>query len=168
MLVDSYGRETDFRNAIIIMTSNLGASSRRSIGFRQGQGGDFATAVRQFFRPEFFNRLDRLIEFQPLDVDSIRAITLIELQALAEREGFSKHGIVLDFSEPVVAHLAATGFDPEMGARPLQRNIERKVVAPLSEYLVNHPDLRDVVLRIDLERGEIVIAQKLQDDDERK
>lgn len=159
MLVDSYGRETDFRNAIIIMTSNLGASSRRTIGFQQGQAGDFATAVRQFFRPEFFNRLDRLIEFQPLDPESIRAITRIELEALAEREGFSKQGLMLEFSEQVIAHLADTGFDPEMGARPLQRNIERKVVAPLSEYLVNHPDLRDATLVIDLENGSISIRR---------
>ena len=159
MLVDSYGRETDFRNAIIIMTSNLGASSRRSVGFKTSTQGDFAGAVRQFFRPEFFNRIDRLIEFQPLDIESIRTITRMELEALAEREGLSKSNIALEFSDEVITALAETGFDPELGARPLQRTIDRKVVAPLSEYLVTHPDLGNVILSIDLEGDTIHIAK---------
>lgn len=157
-LTDRFGRTTSFRSAIIVMTSNLGASHRQAIGFGGDASAAYDAEVRAFFRPEFFNRIDSVVVFQPLPRDVCRTITRMELEKIAAREGIAKGRLRLTLTDALVDHLVAAGFDPRLGARPLQRAIESLVVAPLARALVAHPGLRgeDVLVDID-ERGEVIV-----------
>ncbi len=156
-LTDRYGRLTNFRSAIIIMTSNLGAQKQESFGFGQRGGVPYDAEARAFFRPEFYNRIDAVVTFQPLHVETIHAITRKELTEIASREGLVRAGLRLSWTERLVTHLARAGFDRRYGARPLQRTLETLVVTPLAEYLLDHPALRATEVRMDLDdRGRVV------------
>ncbi len=135
-LTDRYGRTTSFRSAIIIMTSNLGAEKFSGIGFGEPVPASAEREAMAFFRPEFFNRFDAVVGFRALAPESIHAITRKELASLAQREGLTKTGRRIVFSDALVAHLARAGYDPRYGARPLQRAIETLVTAPLARYLL--------------------------------
>lgn len=155
MLTDAYGRITNFRNSIIIMTTNLGASNRQSIGFTQTTSEDhhYQSAIAGHFRPEFVNRIDSIVVFHSLGKAHIRQITFKELQELRRREGFHKRQLDVQFSERVVDHLSQIGFDERYGARPLQRAIEQSIVAPIANWLIRHPGLSNKTLMIDYEDG---------------
>jgi ATP-dependent Clp protease ATP-binding subunit ClpC len=138
-LTDQYGRVTNFRSAIIIMTSNLGAGQSRAVGFTGHESGPrYRDAAMRFFRPEFFNRMDQVVTFQPLQPHAVKAIALRELEAIARREGLRREGFRVRWSEGLLERLAGIGFDPRYGARPLQRAIEREVVAPLARWLLEN------------------------------
>jgi ATP-dependent Clp protease ATP-binding subunit ClpA len=153
ILYDAYGRRTDFRNTIIAMTSNLGVGSARTVGFGHNNMPNFEASVRSFFRPEFFNRIDSIMSFDALSPESIFDITLKELSEIAKREGLHKRNIRLDFSEKLVAHLAQEGFDPDYGVRPLQRTIERIVIANIARYLSHQPNTQNVHLLMDYDQN---------------
>jgi ATP-dependent Clp protease ATP-binding subunit ClpA len=108
-----------------------------------------------FFRPEFFNRLDAVVTFHPLGADTIRAITRKELAAIASREGLSRAGVTVRWTDRLVDHLAAVGFDARYGARPLHRTIEREVVAPLAKWLLGRPTVANT-LEGDWREGAVV------------
>ncbi|MBI2566088.1 MAG: ATP-dependent Clp protease ATP-binding subunit [Candidatus Schekmanbacteria bacterium] len=155
VLHDAYGRVTDFRSMIIVMTSNLGAEKGRAIGFGDAGGSNrYLSSVREFFRPELVNRLDHIVVFQPLTEEHVRAIATRELGLLGRREGLSRHHLKLTFTDGVRDLVVRRGFDPELGARPLQRAIERLVVAPLTRFLLQRPGLeaRTLALECDGER----------------
>jgi ATP-dependent Clp protease ATP-binding subunit ClpC len=152
-LTDRYGRTTTFRSSVLIMTSNLGSERAESFGFGGGPGAPYADAVRAFFRPEFFNRLDAVVTFDSLSPATIDAITRKELAEIGRREGFQRSGLRLCWSDALVARLAKEGFDAHYGARPLQRVLERRVVTPLARYLLEHPDLRDTDVTISCDDG---------------
>lgn len=162
VLVDAYGRETNFRNTIVIMTSNLGASNRKSIGFGQKEGDEsvYLSAISRHFRPEFINRLDGVVVFGSLSQEDILAITRKELDELRQREGFAKRRIDIDFSPRVVSHIASVGFDPRYGARPLQRAIERLLVTPIAKWLLQHPETEDCRLWADYQDHALSIEQQ--------
>lgn len=160
-LTDRFGRVTHFRSAIIILTSNLGSSATGSVGFLAGQEPAYEAEVSQFFRPEFFNRLDGVITFHPLGPGEIELITRKELDELAIREGFAGAGIRLEWSERLVQMLAREGYDQRLGARPLQRTIERRVVTPLARWKVSQPHLRQATLAVDLDEHHEVQIRKL-------
>ena len=158
-LTDRFGRTTTFRSSVIVMTSNLGAGGAEAFGFGGAPASPYADAARAFFRPEFFNRLDAVVTFQPLGPETIRAITRKELAEVAGREGFRRAGLRLTWSDRLVEHLAWVGFDARHGARQLQRVVERQVVAPLARCLLAHPRLRDVELAVDCDqRGEVCVS----------
>jgi len=158
ILIDGNGRITDFRNVILIMTSNLGARQSKGISFvKHKDENEMNVAVRQFFRPEFFNRLDQVLTFQALSAETVKEITRKELAALNEREGFQERNLKLKFSEKLIEYLAKTGFDAEYGARPLQRTIEKVVVAKLAEFLLQNLELKNVELSVDWEREGLII-----------
>ncbi len=139
ILVDGNGRITDFRNVILIMTSNLGARQSKRISFvNKTDESDISSAVRHFFRPEFYNRIDQVIPFQALSAATVAEITRKELMALNKREGFQERGISMTFTPKLIEHLAQAGFDPEYGARPLQRAIERVVISKLAKFLLQY------------------------------
>jgi ATP-dependent Clp protease ATP-binding subunit ClpC len=148
-LTDRYGRTTTFRSSVVIMTSNLGAGRGEPFGFGGGGTAPYSDAVREFFRPEFFNRLDAVVTFDPLGPAIIDAITRKELAGIGRREGFQRACLRLRWSEALVAWLAKEGFDARYGARPLQRVLERHVVTPLARYLLERPALRDAELTVD-------------------
>jgi len=163
-LVDHDGRTADFRSAIVILTSNLGAEERDEIGF--GAAGDdsararaqaerYLRAAAGFFRPELLNRIDRIVPFRSLSRGAIERIARRELSEIVKREGLERRRITVTFEEGLVPALAAAGFHPRHGARPLKREIERRVLAPLARFLVRRggrEDL-DIALRPDPEGG---------------
>lgn len=147
-LTDSFGRKVDFRHAIVIMTSNLGADLiRRSseIGF-MAKGGmpDYKTiqdkiegAMKKHFKPEFLNRLDGTVVFKPLDEAALSQVVYLEIEKVKKR--LATHHIYVDLSDEAVHLLVKLGYLPEMGARPLRRVIEQFVEDPLAERLIRSP-----------------------------
>lgn len=163
ILTDAAGRITNFRNTIIIMTTNLGANNGQPIGFagERSASDNTRAAILKHFRPEFVNRIDDIVVFEQLSKDHIRAIAERELEEFARREGFTAKSLQLTFSERVAMHLTDTGFDPVYGARPLQRALEREVAAPLAAWLLKRPKLQDATLRIDFD-GELKVVVSKQ------
>jgi ATP-dependent Clp protease ATP-binding subunit ClpC len=158
-LTDRFGRITWFRSTVIVLTSNLGSESSGAVGFGENaerSSGRHEAAVRNFFRPEFFNRLDRVVTFDPLSTEAIEGITEKELQRIATREGLIRRGVTLEWTAEVVRHLARAGFDPRYGARPLQRTLESLIVAPLAAMLVQNSVTLPPVIRCELKDGAIL------------
>ncbi len=144
-LTDANGRVADFRHAIVILTSNLGATSHHvaDIGFLRGSGGasseeQVLLAISRQFRPEFVNRLDKIIVFRPLSRALMREILEKELARVLERRGFSRREWAVEWESSAVEFLLDKGFSPEMGARPLRRAIDQYLLAPLALTLVEH------------------------------
>lgn len=151
-LTDRFGRTAIFRSAVIVLTSNLGASTSDTPGFSSNEQAAltvYERAARDFFRPEFYNRIDAVVRFSPLDEASVRRIVAKELAALAAREGLQKRRIKLTWTESLAEHLARRGYNARYGARPLQRTIERTIVAPLAFYLNHEPHASGVVIQLD-------------------
>lgn len=148
-LTDKYGRTTYFQSALIIMTSNLGADKFGGLGFNQQATPVYESEAKAYFRPEFYNRIDAIVRFAPLEPAIIAEITHKELREVAQREGFVSKNIHLAWTQRLIEYLAQTGFDARYGARPLQRTIETKVVTPLAAYLVAQPYLMDCLLTLD-------------------
>lgn len=136
-LTDSNGRKTDFRNVIIVMTTNAGADrmSRSSVGFtQQDHAGDSMESIKQMFSPEFRNRLDAIIQFNSLDSRTITNVVdkfLIELEAQLDDKK-----VTVEVSDEARQWLATHGYDKVMGARPMARLIQDKVKRPLAEELL--------------------------------
>ncbi len=160
ILVDNFGRLTDFRNTIIIMTTNLGSQDRPSIGLVKSEKRDFEKPVKSFFRPEFFNRIDHIVTFQSLTQETIHDIARKELSELEQREGFIKNKISLRFNPEIETLITTVGFDKEYGARPLQRAIERELTAPIAKYLLKNNRLSNCVLSIALKDDKVVIKKE--------
>ncbi|HXC83975.1 MAG TPA: ATP-dependent Clp protease ATP-binding subunit [Trebonia sp.] len=143
-LTDGQGRTVDFKNTVVIMTSNLGSDviSRRSLGFGGDGGTDGAqlrdrimSRLRESFRPEFLNRIDEIIVFRQLDETQLRQITGLVLEETKRR--LHAQDITVDFTQDAVDLLAQRGFQPEFGARPLRRTIQREVDNRLSAMLLD-------------------------------
>jgi ATP-dependent Clp protease ATP-binding subunit ClpA len=147
-LTDSLGRVADFSNAVVIMTSNLGAESfqRGLVGFgqaaatRAAASKHFTNAVRTALRPEMFNRIDRIVPFAPLDEATVLEIAEREIERIKARDGIRYRGVELKVWDGVTKHFAHRGYDPRYGARPLKRVIARELLAPLSEALNERTD----------------------------
>ena len=152
-LTDRFGRVTNFTSSVVIMTSNLGAErfAKGDIGFSEAENISNVKEIKAFFRPEFFNRLDTVVQFNPLDKASLYEITEKEIKAMAQREGLTEKGISLNWTEDVVKFLAEKGFDPRYGARPLQRTIETLLTSPLSKFLLENPKLNNYEIGLVLE-----------------
>jgi ATP-dependent Clp protease ATP-binding subunit ClpC len=148
-LTDRYGRLTTFRSALIVMTSNLGAERMAPFGLSRSAPGGYEDEALSFFRPEFFNRIDAVVTFDPLSADSIRQITIAELTRVAQREGLRERRIELRWTDAAVEALCRVGYDSRYGARPLQRAIETMVVAPLARLLVERQSLTNTVVLIE-------------------
>ena len=155
-LTDRFGRTTYFQSAVIIMTSNLGTIAAETPGFGASEiaSSTYHRAAQTFFRPEFYNRIDAVLSFSALDKVNVRRIAIKELNALNTREGMVKRSIRLVWTDRVVDHVAQTGFDSRLGARPLQRVIEREIVTRLALHLNQNPHLRDTQITIDFDVAE--------------
>lgn len=148
-LTDSFGRKIDFRNTIIIMTSNLGADlikKSTEIGFGAAEGSlDYAhirekieIAAKKHFKPEFLNRLNDLVIFHPLNKEQLLRVIDLELNKLSAR--LKKRDVYLEMDTKSKEFLVEKGFQPEMGARPLRRAIEQYLEDPLAEKLLTSPN----------------------------
>ena len=165
-LSDSAGRTADFRSAIVIMTSNLGATRARnaSLGFGASADGSedverrYVEEAERFFRPEFFNRIDQIVVFHSLAQETVRRIARRELEKLLLREGITRRGLRVEVDDAVIDQLVGKGFHPKYGARPLQREIERSVIQPLARLVVSRrPGPRDFA-RIHLGDGAVAVT----------
>jgi ATP-dependent Clp protease ATP-binding subunit ClpC len=141
-LTDQLGQVADFRHCIIILTTNLGATSHRGSGLgfspvtHAYTGEQVMRAVAQTFRPEFQNRLDKVIVFRELSRDLMRGILKKELARILERRGLKDREWAVEWEASALEFLLEKGFSPEMGARPLKRAIDQYVVAPLAATIV--------------------------------
>ncbi len=171
ILTDSHGRKVDFRNTIIIMTSNVGAremQSKKQLGFSTSDGATevedaynrlrstMMEELKRAFRPEFINRVDDIIVFRPLNQDEIKRITEKMIKQLTHR--LAPRGISIAVDPSVIDMLATTGYDPEYGARPLRRAIQSKIEDYIAEQMLmgNVKDGKEYKLY--LENGEVNIV----------
>ena len=159
-LTDNNGRKADFRNVIIIMTTNAGAADlqRRSIGFSDSrQAGDEMVEIKRLFTPEFRNRLDSIISFRALDEDIILRVVDKFLMQLEEQLHEKKVDAV--FTDPLRKHLSKKGFDPLMGARPMQRLIQDTIRKALADELLFGRLVGGGRVTVDLDdAGEVVLT----------
>jgi ATP-dependent Clp protease ATP-binding subunit ClpB len=135
-LTDSHGRTVDFRNTVIVMTSNLGSAQiQELVGDREAQRAAVMDAVSTHFRPEFVNRIDEVVIFEPLARDQIAGITDIQLGRLRAR--LTERELKLELSREAMDKLIAVGYDPVYGARPLKRAIQRWIENPLAQLILS-------------------------------
>ena len=156
-LTDGQGRTVDFRNTVIIMTSNLGSQRIQQIA---QDGGDYTQmkdavmeVVQGHFRPEFINRLDDLVVFHPLTPEQIRSIAAIQLSGLRKR--LADRGIGLEISEVALDLLGSAGFDPVYGARPLKRAIQQQIENPLAQKILAGEFASGDTVQIDAVMGQL-------------
>ena len=135
-LTDGQGRTVDFKNTVIVMTSNIGSPIIQSmVGQPYEEIKDAVTdELKNYFRPEFLNRIDETVVFHALDAKNIESIARIQLKVLMER--LAKMDLAMEVSEAAIAELAKVGFDPVFGARPLKRAIQQRIENPLSKLLL--------------------------------
>ncbi|OGB04209.1 MAG: ATP-dependent chaperone ClpB [Burkholderiales bacterium RIFCSPHIGHO2_12_FULL_61_11] len=135
-LTDGQGRTVDFKNTVIVMTSNIGSPIIQTmVGQPYEEIKDAVTdELKNYFRPEFLNRIDETVVFHALDAKNIEAIARIQLKVLMER--LAKMDLTLEVSETAISELAKVGFDPVFGARPLKRAIQQRIENPLSKLLL--------------------------------
>lgn len=145
-LTDGQGRLVDFRNTVLIMTSNLGTEFIRkggTLGFLQGEGTledkeanqKIDKALKETFRPEFLNRIDEIIIFSPLSKEQMKEIVDLQMQEIGQR--LADHGLAVELTDPARNWLADQGYDPSFGARPLKRTLQKYVESPLSVSLLS-------------------------------
>jgi len=182
-LTDSQGRTVDFRNTIIIMTSNLGSplildfmrSARSDAmgtarGPRASSGGppdeswnelekQILTELRRHFRPEFLNRVDDTVLFKPLTLADIKKI--VDLQLTLLRARLADRHITLDLTAAAKEHIAREGYDPVYGARPLKRFLQRALETPLSRQLISGEITDHTRVTLDFKKGELVFEKKV-------
>jgi ATP-dependent Clp protease ATP-binding subunit ClpC len=175
-LADARGRKVDFRNAIIVMTSNIGADlikKQTGLGFQlkrdeaveerlsyEDMRKKLTETLKRAFRPEFINRVDSVIVFRSLSKDDINKIVSLELNKVAER--LTEHEIILTATPEALSQLGAEGYDPEMGARPLRRVIQLKVEDALSDKLLSGGFVDGDHIQVDVNPDGQIILTRLE------
>lgn len=163
-LTDSAGRLADFRNSVIIMTSNLGTAAfdRGTIGLARDHSAvnsydeqHFVAEIQKAVRPEFFNRIDRVVPFLPLSAAALEEVARRELDRLSRREGLRYRRVELEFDSTVLNEVVRRGYEPRYGARPIKRAIDRHVLAPLAAALNEHPASAPVEARLQFSDGQL-------------
>lgn len=149
-LTDSLGRVADFTNSILLLTSNLGAREARvTAGFGSGtldEGSIYRSAAEKFFRPEFFNRIDRILPFQALGIADLQQIAERLISEVFARQGLRQRDCLLNVSAEAKARLVDLGRHPQLGARALKRVVERELAQPIAERLASM--VPDVPMRV--------------------
>ena len=173
-LTDAKGRVVDFRNTILIMTSNLAQKmlkSEAALGFRQqtaGDEGDIQAAyermkervteeMKRFFRPEFLNRIDATVVFQPLNKEEIRAI--VDLELVRVRKSLASQEITIEITDAAKDEIAKVGYDSNFGARPLGRTIQNQIEDQLSEMLLQGQFKPGDAVLVDAKDGKLEITK---------
>jgi ATP-dependent Clp protease ATP-binding subunit ClpB len=156
-LTDGHGRTVDFRNTIVIMTSNLGSSVFQDAALTPEQRDQAVLDdVRGYFRPEFINRIDEIVVFEPLGQEQIREIVEIQLRGLRAR--LAERDVTLEVTDAALDHLAAVGYDPAFGARPLRRAIQRELQDPLALKLLSGEITDGQTVKVDVDGGSLTIV----------
>jgi ATP-dependent Clp protease ATP-binding subunit ClpB len=160
-LTDGQGRTVDFRNTVIVMTSNLGSQMIQDAADSGGDAEEQYTkmkaavmgVVQAHFRPEFINRLDELVVFRPLEKEQIRAIAKIQLAYLEKR--LAERDLRLEIGDNALALLGNVGFDPVYGARPLKRAIQQQLENPLAREILEGRFTPGTTIHVDAEGGHL-------------
>jgi ATP-dependent Clp protease ATP-binding subunit ClpB len=157
-LTDGHGRTVDFRNTLVVMTSNLGSSRIQELATEGYEAMKAAVmdVVGQHFRPEFINRVDEMVVFHPLDREQIKLIAGIQLNHLRKRMQASDLG--MEVSEEALDLLAEAGFDPVYGARPLKRAIQNEIENPLAQKILSGDLTPGKTIRIDVKEGRFIFT----------
>ncbi len=161
-MTDGQGRTVDFKNTVIVMTSNLGSQM-----IQQMAGDDYQVIklavmaeVKSYFRPEFINRIDEVVVFHALDEKNIASIARIQLNYLEKR--VAQMEMKLEVSDAALLELAREGFDPVFGARPLKRAIQQQIENPLAKEILSGRFGPKDIIRVDVENGRIVFEQVIE------
>ena len=155
-LTDGQGRTVDFKNTVIVMTSNLGSQviqEKAGVATYDEMKADVMEVVGDYFRPEFINRIDDIVVFHPLGKEQIRSIANIQLQGLRERLAHSEIG--LEVTDTVLDAIGEQGFDPVFGARPLKRVIQQRIENPLAQKILKGNYASGSTIHIELQGDEI-------------
>lgn len=156
-LTDSHGRTVDFKNTVIVMTSNLGSAQiQELVGDKEAQRAAVMDAVGSHFRPEFINRIDEVVVFEPLGREQIAGIAEIQLQRLRGR--LAERELSLELTPEALDKLIAVGYDPVYGARPLKRAIQRWIENPLAQRILAGDFAPGAKVKAKVEGEEIVFA----------
>ncbi len=157
-LTDSQGRTVSFKDTIIIMTSNAGTGDvEASVGFGAEASGTTHSVLDKltnYFKPEFLNRFDDIVEFNPLTKENLMKI--VDLMISDVNDMLANQDLHVHVTEPVEAKLVDLGYDPAMGARPLRRVIQEQIEDRIADYYLDHADVKNLVAKI--ENGEITLA----------
>jgi ATP-dependent Clp protease ATP-binding subunit ClpB len=161
-LTDSQGRTVDFKNTVLIMTSNLGSqdildAQERGLSYEDLRSM-VMNEVRHHFRPEFLNRVDEIVVFHPLTEEELGKI--VEIQLSRVRERLADRRITLDVTPAAVGNLASRGYDPIFGARPLKRLIQHDIENPLSRLLVRGEAKDGDTVTVDLQDGQVIVTRQ--------
>jgi len=157
-LTDGRGRTVDFRNTIIILTSNLGGEIFQKKDLAESERErQVMELVHKFFRPEFINRLDAIVIYRPLDKEMIRQILEKELQKVSQRLGEQK--LIFEVSQKAKDYLVSVGFDPVFGARPLRRVLEELIVDEIALRILEGKIKAGENIKVDFEKGKIVLSR---------
>ena len=159
-MTDGQGRTVDFKNTVIVMTSNLGSHKIQSMDNTDPAVVKMAVMaeVRGHFRPEFINRIDEIVVFHALDEKNIGAIARIQLHGLEQR--LAKMEMALDLSEAALQLIAEAGFDPVYGARPLKRAIQQQIENPLSKAILSGRFGPKDTIRVDVRNGQLIFGEE--------
>jgi len=170
-LTDNFGRKVDFRNTVLVMTSNVGAATATdagALGFDtvglsaeeyayQSSKQAYKKAMDDYFKPEFLNRLDEIIVFRPLERADLRHVVKLEFEDLSKR--VAEQGITVRLGEEATDVLLDKGYNPRYGAGPIRRTIEQEVEDPLSEALLRGEFDHGTVLEVHVEDGQLVFTR---------
>ncbi|MBI5958169.1 MAG: AAA family ATPase [Chloroflexi bacterium] len=169
-LTDAAGKTTFFHNTILVLTSNLGGGSKafRAPGFVASDGADpkvinqtlkthYLGEIEQYFRPEFINRLDKIVVFGQLGPEAVRGIARREVNELLLRDGITRRPILVEIDESVIELVLERGYSPEYGARPLKREIDRMIAAPMARSLAQRSSDEQHLLRVTVEEGKLAL-----------
>ena len=161
-LTDGQGRTVDFRNTVIVMTSNLGSHVIQEMG-QKSSYEQIKTAVMelvsQHFRPEFINRIDDSVVFHALTKEQIANIATIQIANLQQR--LQTQDITLQLQPEAIAYLAEAGFDPVYGARPLKRTLQQKLENPLAQALLTGKILPGETVIVSCKEGQLLFASEM-------
>jgi ATP-dependent Clp protease ATP-binding subunit ClpB len=155
-LTDGHGRTVNFKNTVVIMTSNIGSHFIMELGAKHAED-KVMEAMRHHFRPEFLNRIDDVIVFHSLSKEDL--VRIVEIQLGHLRKLLADRKINLELTEAAKQHLAAAGYDPTFGARPLKRAIQREVQDPLALELLSGEFTEGDTVQVDYHEGSIVFTE---------
>jgi ATP-dependent Clp protease ATP-binding subunit ClpB len=160
-LTDGQGRTVDFKNTVIIMTSNIGSDIIQEFAGEsqyQQMKAQVMNILGQHFKPEFINRVDESVVFHPLVAEQIRQIAKIQIQALADR--LVEQELNLALNEEALSLISAIGFDPIFGARPLKRAIQQGIENPLAQKILGNEFAKDSTIEVSVVEGQLVFSSK--------
>jgi ATP-dependent Clp protease ATP-binding subunit ClpC len=169
-LTDSKGRTVNFKNTIIVMTSNIGAQyidkmEKMGFGDRKNEGESYndvkdkvLETMKDYFSPEFLNRLDDIVIFDVLGMDAIREIVKIQIGLVKERLSFKE--ISLELTDEAYEYLAKEGYSPQYGARPLKRVIQNKILNPIASLIISKGIMKGGLVSVSVKNNDLVFDVK--------